>query len=80
MFAGEATSQVRMFAGLRRDVWSAVEPELTGVRGDMNVFDAAIRKLAKDRAGVGKQALAFQVGLEKVASDFARGKPFATSG
>src|SRR4051794_38901073 len=78
MFSGESTSEVRMFAGLRRDVWSAVQPELSNVRGDTRVFDATIRRMAAGGASADKQALAFQVGLEKTAIDYARSRPFAT--
>jgi len=78
MFDGESTSEVRMFAGLRRDVWSAVQPELGGIRHDTRIFDAAIRQMAKQGVPAGKQALAFQVGLEKAVVDYARSRPFAT--
>lgn len=78
MFDGESTSEVRMIAGLRRDVWTAVSPELGPLRADMKFYDRAIRKMAADGRPVDQQVLAFRYGLEKIVSDFAAGAPAAT--
>jgi len=78
MFGGESTSEVRMIAGLRRDIWSAVEPELSSVRPVMRTYDRAIRKMAADKRPVDQQVLAFRVGLEKVVQTYAAGRPPAT--
>ena len=78
MFDGESTSEVRMFAGLRRDVWTAVQPELSNIRSDTKLFDRAIRRLAAQGASTDKQALAFQVGLQKAVLDYANAAPYAT--
>jgi cytochrome c-type biogenesis protein CcmF len=78
MFDGESTSEVRMIGGLRRDVWTAVSPELGPLRGEMRLFDRAIRKMAADKQPVGRQVLAFRVGLEKVVESYAQGRPAST--
>jgi cytochrome c-type biogenesis protein CcmF len=78
MFAGEATSQVRMFAGLRRDVWSAVEPELAPLRPIMRTYDKAIRLMAAKGRSVDQQALAFRIGLQKIVDTYAAGRPYST--
>lgn len=78
MFEGESTSEVRMIAGLRRDVWTAVSPELAPLRPEMRTFDRAIRKMAEDGQSVDRQVLAFRVGLEKVVRSYAAGQPAST--
>jgi cytochrome c-type biogenesis protein CcmF len=78
MFDGESTSEVRMIAGLRRDVWTAVAPELGPLRDEMKFYDRAIRKMAADGRPVDQQVLAFRYGLEKIVSDYAESAPAAT--
>ncbi|MCW2991446.1 MAG: heme lyase CcmF/NrfE family subunit, partial [Solirubrobacterales bacterium] len=78
MFDGESTSEVRMVAGLGRDVWTAVSPELGPLRPQMRLYDRAIRKMQADRMSVDKQVIAFHYGLEKIVSDYAKGAPSAT--
>jgi cytochrome c-type biogenesis protein CcmF len=78
MFDGESTSEVRMVAGLRKDVWTAVAPEIGPLRTDMKFYDRAIRKMAADGKPVDEQVLAFRYGLEKIVADYASGAPAAT--
>jgi cytochrome c-type biogenesis protein CcmF len=78
MFTGESTSEVRMIAGLQRDVWSAVQPELTTLQPVMRTYDRAIRLLAQRGRSVDQQVLAFRIGLQKVVDTYASGRPFAT--
>jgi cytochrome c-type biogenesis protein CcmF len=78
MFDGEATSEVRMIAGLRRDVWTAVSPELGPLRPVMRLYDKAIRRMGAAKEPVRKQVLAFRLGLEKVVQTYTSGRPFAT--
>ena len=78
MFDGEATSEVRMIAGLRRDVWTAVSPELEPLRAEMRTFDRAIRRMAAAGEPSNRQALAFRVGLEKVVQSYRESNPPAT--
>jgi cytochrome c-type biogenesis protein CcmF len=78
MFDGESTSEVRMVAGLNRDVWTAVSPDLGPLRPTMKLYDRAIRKMAADKMSVDKQVLAFRVGLEKVVRSYTDGAPAAT--
>ncbi|MDX6666003.1 MAG: cytochrome c-type biosis protein CcmF [Solirubrobacteraceae bacterium] len=78
MFDGESTSEVRMIAGLRRDVWSAVQPELTSVRPVMRLYDRAIRQLAADGKSVNAQVIGFRLGLDKVVQAFNASAPSAT--
>jgi cytochrome c-type biogenesis protein CcmF len=78
MFDGESTSEVRMIAGLRRDVWTAVSPELSVVRPVMRTFDRAIRAMARRDRPVSQQVLAFRLGLEKVTDEYVKAAPAAT--
>ncbi|MEJ7785302.1 MAG: cytochrome c-type biogenesis CcmF C-terminal domain-containing protein [Solirubrobacteraceae bacterium] len=78
MFDGESTSEVRMVAGLRRDVWTAVSPEIGPLRADMKFYDRAIRKMAADGKTVDQQVLAFRYGLEKIVTEYSAGAPAAT--
>jgi cytochrome c-type biogenesis protein CcmF len=43
-FDGEATSEVAMDAGLRRDVWSAVQPDTSRVQAKVKEGDAIFKK------------------------------------
>ncbi|MCW2968517.1 MAG: heme lyase CcmF/NrfE family subunit [Solirubrobacteraceae bacterium] len=78
MFDGESTSEVRMIAGLKRDVWSAVQPELTTLQPVMRTYDKAIRLLAQRGRPVGQQVLGFRIGLQKVVDTYTSGRPYAT--
>ena len=78
MFDGEATSEVRMVAGLRRDVWTAVSPELGPLRPTMRLYDKVIRRMQAAGKPVRSQILAFRVGLEKTVQAYTSGRPFAT--
>ena len=78
MFSGEPESQVQMIAGLRRDFWTAVQPELGPLRRDMALYDKAIRVLAQRGAPVDKQVLAFRIGLQRIVDDYASGRPYST--
>jgi cytochrome c-type biogenesis protein CcmF len=56
-FEGEATSEVAMDAGIRRDVWSAVTPDVTRVLKRVKEGDAIFRqaqgKISTDQYGAG---------------------------
>jgi cytochrome c-type biogenesis protein CcmF len=56
-FEGEATSEVAMDAGIRRDVWSAVTPDVTRVLKRVKEGDAIFRqaqgKISSDQYGAG---------------------------
>src|SRR3954471_5365789 len=79
MFDGESTSEVRMVAGLRRDVWTAVQPELTSIRPRMRLYDRALRRAAASgRLSTNAEALAFGKLLQDVVDRYAAGRPFAT--
>lgn len=79
MFSGEATSEVRMAAGLRRDVWTAVEPELASIQGRMRGYDAALRRAVRDpNFDASAGALAFQAALTDVVRSYVRARPAAT--
>ncbi|MFL5843406.1 MAG: heme lyase CcmF/NrfE family subunit [Solirubrobacteraceae bacterium] len=78
MFDGENTSEVRMLAGLRRDIWTAISPDLGPLRAEMKLYDRAIRKMAADKQPVRQQVIAFRVGLEKIVESYASGTPAAT--
>jgi cytochrome c-type biogenesis protein CcmF len=79
MFAGESTSEVRMLAGLRRDVWTAVQPELTSIRPRMRLYDRALRRAAASgKLSSDAEALAFGKLLQDVVDRYAAGRPYAT--
>jgi cytochrome c-type biogenesis protein CcmF len=79
MFDGESTSEVRMVAGLRRDVWTAVQPELTSIRPRMRLYDRALRRAAASgRLSSEAEALAFGKLLQDVVDRYSAGRPFAT--
>ena len=78
MFDGESTSEIRMIAGLRRDVWAAVSPELSTIRAEMRTFDQAIREMARQDKPVDQQVLAFRFGLEQVTKEYVEASPPAT--
>jgi cytochrome c-type biogenesis protein CcmF len=78
MFDGEATSEVRMIAGLRRDVWTAVSPELSTVRPVTRLYDKAIRRMAAAKQSARKQVIAFRLGLEKAVQTYTDANPPAT--
>jgi cytochrome c-type biogenesis protein CcmF len=66
-FAGEATSEVGLDAGLRRDLWTVVAPDLTGLeaiarRGD-TVFRLARSLPEQERAAALGEALRRMVAL-----------------
>ncbi len=76
-FEGEATSEVGLDAGLRRDVWTAMSPDITRLeptieRGD-RVFAAAAGKLAPQLEG---QALG--VALRGIVDSYMADRPEAT--
>jgi cytochrome c-type biogenesis protein CcmF len=78
MFAGEPESQVQIIAGLRRDFWTAVQPELGPLRKTMGLYDRAIRTLAQRGKPVQQQVLAFRIGLQKVVDQYTSGRPYST--
>jgi cytochrome c-type biogenesis protein CcmF len=79
MFDGESTSEVRMVAGLRRDVWSAVQPEIGPLRPRIARYDALLRRAAASgRLSPDREALAFRALLSDVVARYAAGRPFAT--
>src|SRR3954454_14373517 len=43
-FMGEATSEIAMKAGLRRDLWTAVQPDLSSLKGALAQGDAVFRR------------------------------------
>ena len=53
-FRGESTSEVGLTAGLRRDVWTAMQP-------DLRVLNAAIRDGNRQLADAAPQAQAFAI-------------------
>src|SRR5829696_6475469 len=67
-FAGESTSEVGLDAGVRRDVWTAVEPDVNRVRRtakqvDFGVAEAVRRGASEDQAiavGVGTVLRAYR--------------------
>ncbi|HZO36930.1 MAG TPA: heme lyase CcmF/NrfE family subunit [Solirubrobacteraceae bacterium] len=75
MFDGEATSEVRMVAGLRRDFWSAVQPDI-----EANLLPAAKRYDAALREGIDNgqlkttttQVLAFRELLARLTQGYAK--------
>jgi cytochrome c-type biogenesis protein CcmF len=78
MFDGEATSEVRMIAGLRRDFWSAVQPDITAtLLPRARMYDAALRKAVAD--GTLKtptdQVVAFRKLLGDLVSRYAEASP-----
>lgn len=77
MFDGEATSEVRMVAGLRRDVWTAVQPEISGILPRARDYDRRLRAAAGRFTGP-QQALAFRALLADLVGRYARGRPAAT--
>ncbi len=77
MFDGEATSEVRMIAGLRRDVWTAVQPEISGVLPRAQAYDRRLRGVA-DRFTPTQQALAFRALLRDLVDRYAAARPAAT--
>jgi cytochrome c-type biogenesis protein CcmF len=78
MFDGEATSEVRMVAGLRRDFWSAVQPDINAsLLPRARRYDAALRKAMAD--GTLKtptlQVVAFRRLLGDLVTRYANGSP-----
>jgi cytochrome c-type biogenesis protein CcmF len=67
-----------MIAGIKRDVWTAVAPDLGPLRARMRTFDRAIRLLAQRGKPVAAQVYAFRYGLEQVVADYRRAEPAAT--
>ena len=41
-FDGEATSEVALDAGVRHDIWTAVQPDITGLAGEIDRRDKAV--------------------------------------
>ncbi|MBA2346725.1 MAG: heme lyase CcmF/NrfE family subunit, partial [Solirubrobacterales bacterium] len=46
-FEGEATSEVALDAGLRRDIWTAVAPDLSGIRSEIDNRDKVLVEAAR---------------------------------
>jgi cytochrome c-type biogenesis protein CcmF len=79
MFDGESTSEVRMIGGLRRDFWTAVQPELTSIQPRIKYYDKLLRKAAASgRLSPLKQAVAFRALLADVVNRYSASRPFAT--
>jgi cytochrome c-type biogenesis protein CcmF len=69
LVAGESTSEVALKAGLRRDVWTAVSPDVTQL---MPLFKRANELVPADRPDLGLVALA------AIAGRYARDAPVAS--
>jgi cytochrome c-type biogenesis protein CcmF len=54
-FDGEATSEVGLKAGLRSDLWTAVEPDISGVRRRVRAADEGFRACVRGAPGVPPQ-------------------------
>jgi cytochrome c-type biogenesis protein CcmF len=76
-FEGEATSEVGLKAGLRRDIWTAMTPDIRALLPDIRegdkVFAAAEGKLAPDA-----EAVALGAALKGLASRYTQNPPPAT--
>jgi cytochrome c-type biogenesis protein CcmF len=59
-FEGESVSEVGMKAGLRRDVWSAVQPDITGLR---RVIDEGDRVFERAADGLNREQASAALGL-----------------
>jgi len=78
MFDGEPTSEVRMVAGLRRDVWTAVAPDINSVLlPTAKRYDAALRKGIADGQlkTTEEQVLAFRALLGKLVEGYVEATP-----
>jgi cytochrome c-type biogenesis protein CcmF len=82
MFEGEATSEVRMIAGLRRDAWTAVQPDLdaSGTLARAKRYDAALAAgIENGRLDTPtQQVLAFRGLLGDLVAGYAKAAPAAT--
>ncbi len=74
-FDGEATSEIGLRAGVRRDVWIAMETDLTKLRKRLNEGDRVFRKAKSLSAQQSNTALA--LALEGLANTYARDNPVA---
>jgi cytochrome c-type biogenesis protein CcmF len=80
-FEGEATSEVAMDAGWRRDLWSAVSPDVGALEGRIKALDEGFTQ-AVERAGdrLGPEQIGAIVGnvLRSILSSYERNPPPAT--
>ncbi|HEU4978898.1 MAG TPA: cytochrome c-type biogenesis CcmF C-terminal domain-containing protein [Solirubrobacteraceae bacterium] len=77
-FDGEAESQVLIKAGLRRDFWSAIQPDLTRVQPMIDRADKAMGKMVAAGAKPAQQAVALAVLLRTIVDQYGVHPPPAT--
>jgi cytochrome c-type biogenesis protein CcmF len=77
-FNGEAESQVLIDAGLRRDFWSAIQPDLTTLQPLIGRADTAVDRMVAAGARPQQQAIALAVLLRTLVDQYARHPPPAT--
>jgi cytochrome c-type biogenesis protein CcmF len=68
-FDGEATSEVGLKAGLRSDFWTAVEPDISGVRRRVRAADEGFRACVRGAPGVPPQCEAVSRLMRAAAAD-----------
>jgi cytochrome c-type biogenesis protein CcmF len=76
-FEGEATSEVGLRAGLRRDVWSAISPNIRDLEKDIAEGDRVFTDAADDLAPGQRDVLLVQA-LDGLARSYAQDPPPAT--
>jgi cytochrome c-type biogenesis protein CcmF len=72
-FDGEATSEIGLKAGLRSDLWTAVEPDISGVRRRVRAADEGFRACVRGAPGTPPQCEAVSRLMRAAAADPALG-------